>query len=225
MYQWWPNPMAEDGGDPQKHAWFQQNVYNSAENVREGRWWVMLNCSFAHANLLHLGINMLTLWNCGRSWVRVFGAWSFAGLWVVSALACSGAHIKWQNTRKQLQMEMRRWDKDQKLTILGIPISRQRAQAIIGGRHASRLDDTGAMGASGAMCGLIGTFLCAAPSLQLSVIGIPVPLWLFELVFLGGSAYCLAEGFVPQLGHAGHIGGTLTGMAYYFAMLRRIRRY
>ena len=212
-------------GEPSEYDWIQKNIFNKAENVDAGRWWVMFNSSFAHVNLLHLGINMFTLWSFGKTFIEGLGVPCFAGLWVVAAFASSAADIYWQKKKKRLQMDTRRWDQGQKYTVLGIPISRERALAIAG----SDTRNAGGVGSSGVLFGCLGVFLCVGPTQRATLLGIfSAPLWVHTAVFVGGSAYCLATNFLPMLGHAAHLGGTAAGVAYYFAvagpLLRRIAR-
>ena len=190
----------------------------------------MITSSFAHNDLMHLGFNMLALWGFGTSIITIFGVTNFVGLWMFSAASCSAAHIYWERTKDRLRGETtgRRWDKpEEDLKILGIPISRERAQAISGG-SAAYGQFGGSAGSSGAICGFTGMFLCCAPKMQVQVIVFPMSLWLFEAIFAVGSVFCMANGYIPIIGHAGHLGGTAAGISYYYAVarpwLRRIRR-
>lgn len=200
----------------------RQNFVSSAENVREGRWWVMISSSFAHVNLGHLGINMLALWGFGASFVGRFGVPCFVGLWMFSAVSSSAAQIYWQDTQERLRREMvsRRWDKPEDLKILGIRISRERALAISGGSGAYGPQIGGSQGASGAICGLTGMLLCYVPKLPIRLLIVPMPLWLGELVFAVGSAFCMATGYAPIMGHAAHLGGTAAGIASWYGAVR-----
>ena len=226
--QWIAGRLAEKG-DPAPSNWIRQNFVNSAENVREGRWWVMVSSSLAHNSLPHLGFNMLALWGFGSSFVGVFGVRCFVGLWMISAASCSAAQILWQHTQERLRSEMvgRRWDKREDPTILGIRISRERALAISGGSGASQPHYGGSLGASGVVCGLTGTLLCCSPTMTMQLLVLPMPLWLFQTLFTMGSVFCMATGFVPEIGHAGHLGGMAAGIAYYYGIarpwLRRVR--
>ena len=217
MYQTYAQVAALKGNrTPQD--WIEKNLINSTENVRQGRWWVMLSCSFAHGNLLHLGINMYAVWSIGQGFVSIFGYRRFAALWVVSALASSAAQLYWQDTKQRFHMESKRWDNNQKYTILGIPISKERALVIAG---ASDSPYGGSVGASGVGCGLLGLYLFFAPRAPVVLFQfIHSPIWLSEIIFLGGSAICLATGFLPAIAHAAHLGGTAAGVGYYYSVAR-----
>ena len=205
-------------GNRTRQDWIEQNLISSTENVRQGRWWVMLGSSFAHGNLLHLGINMWALWSVGNGFVSVFGFRRFAVMWAFSAVASSAAQLYWQDTKQRFEMELKRWDHNQKYTILGIPISKERARVIAG---AGDSQYGGSVGASGVTCGLIGLYLFFAPMTSVTLLHvINSPIWLSEIVFLGGSAYCLATGLLPIIAHAAHLGGTAAGVAYYYGVAR-----
>lgn len=199
----------------------RRNLINSDENIKEGRWWVMISNSFAHVNLVHLGFNMLALWGFGRSFVNAFGVARFVGLWLFSSASCSAAFIYWQRTQDRLRRETvgRRWDKPENFSILGIGIGRERARAISGGSAAYGLFG-GSEGASGVICGLAGTFLCCAPRMPVFFLTIPLPLYLLELGLAAATVFCMANGYLPWLGHAGHLGGTAAGIAYYYGAAR-----
>ena len=207
-------------GDSHLQHQMDQNLVSAEQNIEEGRPWVLLSSSFAHVNLLHLGLNMICLWSVGRGFVSWFGASHFIGIWVLSAVSCSAAGVYWRRTQERLRLEtaFRGWGQKQEFSILGIPISRERAVAISGGSDG--LPYRGGVGASGALCGLCGMMMSLAPTARASFFGIPGPLWAVELVFVAGSAFCMATGSIPFIGHAGHLGGTAAGMAYFFAVAR-----
>jgi membrane associated rhomboid family serine protease len=118
---------------------WDENFLVSMKNVREGRWWVMLTSSFAHKDILHLGVNMFTLWQLGRPMVMRFGAKALAGTWIVSALGCSALHLYWPSLM----------DEAVRCGYLSRPIA--------------PFEDRPALGASGSICGLLGFLTCVAP--------------------------------------------------------------
>ena len=220
----WTAKKLSDQGNHVLHDFMRQNFINSADNFKEGRWWVMFSSSFAHVNLLHLVINMVVLWGFGTGFVALFGVSKFVGLWACSAASCSAAQTYWDETQKRLRKEMvgQRWDKrPENLTILGVRISRERALAISGGSGTLGPHYGGSAGASGALSGLLGVFLCYMPKMPVQQFFIlPMPLWLAQLAFTTGSVYCMANGYSPGIGHAGHMGGMVAGIAYYYSTLR-----
>ena len=78
----------------------------------------------------------------------------------------------------------------------------------------------GNAGASGVVCGLMGYFLCSKPEMPVEFyFSQPMPLWLGAFVFVAGSVYYMFTGFLPSMGHAGHLGGFMAGIAHYHVQL------
>lgn len=199
----------------------ERNLINSPENINEGRWWVLVSSSIAHANLLHLLVNAIAMWGFIPTTVTLFNVPLFIGGWLFTAASCSAASTYWQAQKHILLHDYnhRPWPKKgEDYTILGLRISRDRAAAIC---SDAQLRYGGSVGASGAICGLTGMLLCYLPRLPIRLFFVlPMPLWLGELAFALGSGYCMATGYVPSVGHAGHLGGTAAGIAYYYALVR-----
>jgi membrane associated rhomboid family serine protease len=61
--------------------------------VANGEWWRLLTAAFLHANLLHLGLNMLFLWWIGGPVEEAIGRGRFALLYIVSGLAGSAGAL------------------------------------------------------------------------------------------------------------------------------------
>lgn len=210
-------------GDRTPSDLVRRNFISSAENTREGRWWVLITSSFAHVNLPHLVLNMFALWGFGCVCVELLGVPYFLSLWVCTASTSANLQIWWENKMESLRKGTtgRRWDKAEATTILGIPISRERAVRMSGGSSARGIHYGGSAGASGVICGLTGVVLCYLPKLPVrQFLFLPMPLWLAQLVFTAGSAYCMATGSLPVIGHAAHLGGIAAGIGYYYAAAR-----
>ena len=71
----------------------KNNFVLSRDNIREGRYWVMLTSSFAHANFEHLLFNMLSLWGFGQAFIRTFGVGQFAVIWIGSSVVGSALQL------------------------------------------------------------------------------------------------------------------------------------
>jgi len=71
-----------------------------------------------------------------------------------------------------------------------------------------------AVGASGAVCGIIfaSIFLLPGGSIIIFPLPIPLPSWVYAVLFMIISLYGIGRG-ATQIGHEAHIGGALTGMA------------
>jgi membrane associated rhomboid family serine protease len=81
-----------------------------------------------------------------------------------------------------------------------------------------------ALGASGAISGLIMIFSFLFPKQKLLIFGIiPVPALFGALAFVGLDLWGLieqAKGSGLPIGHGAHLGGAITGILYYFIFLR-----
>lgn len=87
--------------------------------------------------------------------------------------------------------------------------------------------DTPALGASGAVSGVILIFSFMFPKEKILIFGlIPVPALWGALGFIGLDVWGLikqAEGGGLPIGHGAHIGGALCGIAYYYFFIRSRR--
>jgi len=92
----------------------------------------------------------------------------------------------------------------------------QRYMAIGG----SSVDYKRGLGFSGALMGLTTVAACLSPSTKFYIYGIvPVPLWGLALGYAFYDGYYLNNPR-SQIGHAGHLGGSLFGVWYYVLRLR-----
>lgn len=88
---------------------------------------------------------------------------------------------------------------------------------------------SGAVGASGPLFGLTTMLACLAPRLPVSLMFLPIsfPIGGVLAATAGFSLASLHQGWLPWLGHAGHLGGMGFGVLYYALILRgkRIPRF
>ncbi len=187
--------------DPSLDDFFRRNMVNSGQNWREGRWWTLLTSSFTHINLLHLGVNMFSLFSIGPWIVGVFGVGGYVLTWVGSSMACCGYSLLWddfQSKQEQLPKAQqpgawRRWEKAGKPHV-----------------HS----ETVSAGASGSVLGLSAALGMIVPRFPIQIFPIPIPLslWVFNTLFAAGSTYCMFSESLPIIGHAGHLGGMGGGL-------------
>lgn len=73
--------------------------------------------------------------------------------------------------------------------------------------------DYSAVGASGAVSGVIFASIALFPGIEIGLLGIPLylPGWLYGLVFVGYSIYGIKSD-KDNIGHEAHLGGALVGM-------------
>ncbi len=68
-----------------------------------------------------------------------------------------------------------------------------------------------AIGASGAISGILFSFSMFYPTSTLSVFFIPMPAWLFALLYVGFSVYAMRR-LNDNIGHEAHLAGALGGI-------------
>ncbi len=88
--------------------------------------------------------------------------------------------------------------------------------------------DLPALGASGAIAGVILVFSLLFPKEKILILGlIPIPAIWGALAFIGMDLWGLLaqwEGGGLPIGHGAHLGGAATGIVYYFFFLRNFRK-
>lgn len=79
--------------------------------------------------------------------------------------------------------------------------------------------DYSAIGASGAISGIVFSFVAAAPHNSIGMFFVPVaiPAWLFGVLFLLGSMYGIKRGS-DGIGHDAHLGGAIAGVVLSVAI-------
>lgn len=66
-----------------------------APAVAAGEYWRLLSVILVHGGILHLGVNLLTLWNLGSIAEKVFGRARYVGIFFVSGLVASATSYAW----------------------------------------------------------------------------------------------------------------------------------
>ncbi|HMG66956.1 MAG TPA: rhomboid family intramembrane serine protease [Chitinophagaceae bacterium] len=79
--------------------------------------------------------------------------------------------------------------------------------------------DYSAVGASGAICGIMFASVALFPGMNIGFFGLPVsiPAWLFSILFIAFSIYGIKSG-KDNIGHEAHLGGALVGMVVALLM-------
>ena len=98
--------------------------------VNAGQWWRLIAPMFVHVSLLHLLVNMYSLWIIGPYVEKLYGASKFVVIWVLTGIAGLVASY---------------------LTVVGpaVPLGGL-------GRFIFKIHDDASAGASGALFGLVG---------------------------------------------------------------------
>src|SRR5438270_3087286 len=76
---------------PGGRLYFKLLLYGPA--VAHGDWWRLITAAFLHANLVHIGFNMLALWWFGAPVEQYLGRARFVGLYLVAGLAGSAGAL------------------------------------------------------------------------------------------------------------------------------------
>jgi membrane associated rhomboid family serine protease len=61
--------------------------------LHDGEWWRLVTVMFLHGNVLHLGVNMISLWVIGRPVEEYLGSARFGLLYFVSGIAGAAGHL------------------------------------------------------------------------------------------------------------------------------------
>jgi rhomboid protease GluP len=168
---------------------------NSLINQQPHEWWRFVTPMFVHVNLLHVGVNMYSLWMIGPYVEKLYGSAKFVVFWVLTGIA--GVVASYLTVRPNLP-----------------------ANAL--GRFLFKNHDVASAGASGALFGLVGVlfvfgikFRRELPEGFKRAFGTGmIPIITLNL-FIG----YLGRGFIDN---AAHVGGLLSGAA--LAVLVQYRR-
>jgi membrane associated rhomboid family serine protease/Flp pilus assembly protein TadD len=60
-----------------------------------GQWWRLITYMFLHIGILHIAMNMWSLWYLGSLCESLFGTWTFGAIYVVSGVAGGVASLAW----------------------------------------------------------------------------------------------------------------------------------
>ncbi|MGB8965675.1 MAG: rhomboid family intramembrane serine protease [Candidatus Cybelea sp.] len=65
--------------------------------LQNGQWWRIVTGAFLHAGLLHIGVNMMSLWFLGRFIELALGSWRMLLVYMVSLVASGLAVVYFSN--------------------------------------------------------------------------------------------------------------------------------
>lgn len=161
---------------------------------------------FTHAlppNVFHIVFNMFTLWMFGRILENVWGSKRFFIFYMICGLGAAGLHLLIQHLRYDPEIL-------RQLVIADQQNDRATFNALL--PKAGFL--AAAMGASGAVMGVMAAFAYTFPNTELYIMLIPVPvkakwaiLGLVAIDLFGGVAQVTGD----NLAHFAHLGGAITG--------------
>ena len=203
--------------DDDHQDFMRRNFTINLTNLKEGRIWTLVTCSFSHQSAGHLAGNLFALWLFGFKTFRVLnagiatGAPGFFGLYITGSFACATAHCLHNLATGRVGPTLT----NQQVRMLtdahnhGVPMSKEWE------RYLAR-QDMPSLGASGSVMATVAASMSLFPrdgirSRQFMYRIIPIP--------LAGVVYFVTD-FLGLLSpntntdHAGHIGGAVAGFAY-----------
>lgn len=81
-----PGMLSIFGSDNMNRVLQEGSLYPAAV-LQDGQWWRIVTGAFLHASLLHIGVNMLSLWFLGRFIEYAVGPWRVLVIYAVSLVA------------------------------------------------------------------------------------------------------------------------------------------
>lgn len=182
----------------------QDNTLVSLSAIQSGRWWTGITAAFTHINLFHFGMNMLAMHAMCQLLSMVPGVTGghVIGIAFGAAIIGSAGYVLQQSLQART---IRRGNAD---------LSRNMQQILPALKPA--------LGASGAVMGLVAVCTCFVPTAPMNFMFIPIsiPLW---VVATGYAAYdgLYLNSQDTRIAHAGHLGGLAAGLVFYCINLRR----
>jgi rhomboid protease GluP len=95
LLMWWQRRGIVDPGGVFESLQLVQWGSNVGRLTVGGQWWRLFTSMFLHGSLLHLGFNMVVLYQAGQLAERIFGSLRFTGLYVIAGLCGSLASVLW----------------------------------------------------------------------------------------------------------------------------------
>lgn len=178
----------------------------------------IITSMFMHANFSHLAFNMMSLFFLGPIVEKTLGQKRFLNLYIIAGLVASLAHvgvhyIEYFQILSQFSPENIAMFATEGKDLL--ERGRNYADPTLGGQNLRyyHLMNTGALGASGAVYGVVIAFVTMFPNEKLMIIPIPVPI-AAKYIGIGMVAIGVISGIgslQPGIAHFAHLGGALTG--------------
>lgn len=197
--------------NPALRRFFRQHMTLSRPNMHRGRYDSIFGSMFMHTGIVHMGLNMFTLHSFGPIAVAYLGAAPFLGLYAGAGAVGAIAQLAYAGWAPSAGLPASPWVRR----------------------------DAEYVGASGAICGVLGYVFTRVPQLPVNVRGregereeagedaewaqyLPMPLQVFFIpataavlgpIGIAVSLYCLWAPGAQGVGHADHLGGFITGVA------------
>lgn len=151
---------------------------------------------FAHGPIYHILFNMFALWMFGRILENVWGPKRFLLFYLICGVGAAACHLAMQYFRCE-----------QLLSVIELNPNDPRITSLLGAAAP-------AVGASGAIMGLLVAFAYLFPNTELYIMFIPIPVKA-KWAVIGMAAIDLFGGVANMSGdnvaHFAHLGGAITG--------------
>ncbi len=184
--------------------------------------WQIFSYMFLHAGLSHLAFNMLALWSFGRVLEKVWGGQRFFMFYIICGVGAALLHLVVANFQYQeiVQQILAAGFTDQDIlnvVIQGRDISAGSSlitEPML--RELYGLYNIPAVGASGAVYGVLVAFAMLFPNFKIMLIFIPIPIaakfFVPVLLLIDLTAGLTGVSiFGSSIAHFAHIGGALFG--------------
>jgi membrane associated rhomboid family serine protease len=196
------------------------------------KFWQPLSHMFMHGGLMHIFFNMFALYSFGSALEHFWGGNKFLFFYISCGLGAALLHsfINYLEFRNELSYLLDSgFKKDDVLSLLNQNMFDRRWLDIIGQDGVDTLSisySVPAVGASGAVYGLLVAFAFMFPNAELALMFIPIPIKAKYFVpgilaidlFLGFKGSSIFGAGSTGIAHFAHIGGALTGfiMMWYW---------
>ncbi len=196
------------------------------------KFWQPLSHMFMHGGLMHIFFNMFALYSFGSALEHFWGGNKFLFFYISCGLGAALLHsfINYLEFRNELSYLLDSgFKKEDVLSLLNQNMFDQRWLNVIGQDGVDALSisyHVPAVGASGAVYGLLVAFAFMFPNAELALMFIPIPIKAKYFVpgllaidlFLGFKGSSIFGAGSTGIAHFAHIGGALTGfiMMWYW---------
>ncbi|KAJ2867401.1 hypothetical protein GGI22_001072 [Coemansia erecta] len=175
--------------------WMTENFTISYAGLTQGRLWTLVTPAFSHVDAMHIMVNMFMLHQFGADIVRFVGPKRFVGFFLAAAIAGNFTSA----IVRGLILPLKTGDRS---TIF-----------------------QPALGASTSVVGITTLFACLYPQAELLLMFVvPVKAWMVATGFVGWDLWRVMNSSKTRVDGAGHIGGAVAALGYYWFRLRPLIR-